>query len=44
MEGGELFDWIVSVGKMPEELARFLFFQMLLAVRCDNMELNPSCH
>ena len=33
MEGGELFDMIVSLGKMKEDLAKYVFFQMLLAVR-----------
>ena len=33
MEGGELFDLIVSLGKMKEDFAKFVFFQMLLAVR-----------
>ena len=29
MEGGELFDLIVSLGKMKEDFAKFVFFQML---------------
>ena len=33
VEGGELFDKIVDVGKFSEETAKLLFYQMLLAVK-----------
>ncbi len=33
MEGGELFDRVVSVGKFSERIAKLLFYQMLVAVK-----------
>ena len=33
VEGGELFDRIVNVGKFSEDTAKLLFYQMLLAVK-----------
>ena len=33
MEGGELFDRVVSVGKFSEKIAKLLFYQMLVAVK-----------
>lgn len=33
IEGGELFDRIVNVGKFSEDTAKLLFYQMLLAVK-----------
>ena len=33
VEGGELFDRIVTVGKFSEDTAKLLFYQMLLAVK-----------
>jgi len=33
VEGGELFDRIVKVGKFSEDIAKMLFYQMLLAVK-----------
>ncbi len=35
MEGGELFDRVVSVGKFSEPIAKLLFYQMLEAVKVD---------
>lgn len=33
VEGGELFDRIVSVGRFEEPTAKLLFYQMLVAVK-----------
>ena len=33
VEGGELFDRVVSVGKFSEDIAKVLFYQMLVAVK-----------
>ena len=33
VEGGELFDRVVSVGKFSERIAKLLFYQMLVAVK-----------
>ena len=33
MEGGELFDRVVKVGKFDESTARVYFYQMLTAVK-----------
>ena len=33
VEGGELFDRIVKVGRFSENIAKMLFYQMLLAVK-----------
>ena len=33
VEGGELFDRVVSVGKFSEPVAKLLFYQMLEAVK-----------
>ncbi|XP_046965621.1 ovarian-specific serine/threonine-protein kinase Lok-like [Vanessa cardui] len=33
MQGGELFDRITKLGKLPERLTKFLFRQMVLAVK-----------
>ena len=54
MEGGELFDRVVSVGKFSEKIAKLLFYQMLVAVKVrvvhihtyihTSINLLPSCH
>ena len=33
VEGGELFDRVVSAGKFSERIAKLLFYQMLVAVK-----------
>ena len=33
VEGGELFDRVVSVGKFSEDIAKVLFYQILAAVK-----------
>ena len=33
IEGGELFDRVISVGKFTEPTAKFLFYQILTAVK-----------
>ena len=33
IEGGELFDKIVEISRYPEPAAKFLFYQMVLAIR-----------
>ena len=35
VEGGELFDRVVDVGKFTEPIAKLLFYQMLVAVKVD---------
>ena len=32
-EGGELFDRVVKVTKFSEELSKFYFYQMLVAIK-----------
>ena len=38
MEGGELFDKVVSIDKYPESTAKLLFYQMACACK-----VGPSC-
>ena len=33
VEGGELFDRVVGVGKFSERIGKLLFYQMLVAVK-----------
>ena len=33
VEGGELFDRVISMGKFTETIAKLLFYQMLVAVK-----------
>ncbi|XP_028396763.1 serine/threonine-protein kinase Chk2-like isoform X2 [Dendronephthya gigantea] len=39
VEGGELFDRVVSKSKLEERIAKLLFYQMLLAVKPENVLL-----
>ena len=41
VEGGELFDRVVSIGKFSEAQAKLLFYQMLQAV---NVSARHHCH
>ena len=44
VEGGELFDRVVDVGKFSEPVGKFLFYQMLGAVKVNLMTiLSSSC-
>lgn len=44
VEGGELFDRVVSVGKFSEPTAKLLFYQMLVAVKVGgNLLLATTC-
>lgn len=42
VEGGELFDRVVSVGKFSESVAKLLFYQILVAVKVKSDRLFPS--
>lgn len=37
VEGGELFDKVVSIGKYNEATAKLLFFQIATAVKVSNV-------
>lgn len=39
VEGGELFDRVISIGKFTEPTAKFLFYQMLTAVKVPDIKL-----
>ena len=39
MEGGELFDRVVSVTRFEEPTAKLLFYQMLVAVKVSKLLL-----
>lgn len=42
-EGGELFDRVVEATKFSEELSKFYFYQMSVAIKVSNSLLLPSC-
>ena len=42
VEGGELFDRVVSLGKFSESVAKLLFYQILVAVKVKSDRLSPS--
>ena len=45
MEGGELFDRVVSVGRFSEATAKHLFYQLLAAVKvcCSYSTASEQC-
>ncbi|KAI8505272.1 Checkpoint kinase 2 [Branchiostoma belcheri] len=42
VEGGELFDRVVSLGRFTEPVAKLLFYQMLVAVKPENVLLGSD--
>ena len=44
VEGGELFDRVVSVGRFEEQTAKLLFYQMLDAVKVLNVIIIKISH
>ena len=42
VEGGELFDRVVSLGLLEESLAKMLFYQMVLGVKVRRNLINRS--
>ena len=44
VEGGELFDKVVEVGKFSEPVAKLLFYQLLIAVKVRQELMTSAVH